>query len=97
VPVTSGDEPPVPVSTTAQDPAPATSASAPGPSAVASPRTAEAATANPRNAVSTTAQFTFKIANSAKPGMSKWTVAAIVGVIVVLVGGAAAVFVFLSK
>jgi hypothetical protein len=50
-----------------------------------------------RSAVSTTAQFTFKIANSSKPGMPQWAKALIVlGVLTLLGGGAAAVFLFMK-
>ncbi len=60
-----------------------------------SPRPADSQAAAARNAVSTTAQFTFKIANSSKPGFPRWAVALIVGAVLALAGGgAAAVFLF---
>jgi predicted Zn finger-like uncharacterized protein len=55
-----------------------------------SPRAPDAAASTGRNAVSTTAQFTFKIANSSKPGFPRWAIALIVGAVLALVGGGAA-------
>lgn len=77
-------------STTAASNPPADAAAGP-------PRASDTSPGGQRSAVSTTAQFTFKIANSSKPGFPRWAVALIIGGSLALLGGGAVVaFLFLK-